>query len=42
MAAAGIERAVQVGWSTGCQVVLETYRHAPERCEALVKTTTPA
>jgi pimeloyl-ACP methyl ester carboxylesterase len=36
MAAAGIERAVQVGWSTGCQVVLESYRHAPERCEALV------
>ena len=33
---AGIERAVQIGWSTGCQVVLEMYRRHPERCSALV------
>ena len=36
MDAAGMERAVQVGWSTGCQVVLEMYRRHPERCAALV------
>jgi len=36
MEAAGMERAVQVGWSTGCQVVLELYRRHPERCTALV------
>ena len=36
MDAAGMERAVQVGWSTGCQVVLEMYRRYPERCAALV------
>lgn len=36
MDAAGIERAVQIGWSTGCQVVLEMYRRYPERCSALV------
>lgn len=36
MAACGIERAVQVGWSTGCQVVLETYRRTPQLCDALV------
>jgi pimeloyl-ACP methyl ester carboxylesterase len=36
MDAAGMERAVQVGWSTGCQVVLELYRRYPERCAALV------
>jgi pimeloyl-ACP methyl ester carboxylesterase len=35
MAAERIERAVQIGWSTGCQVVLEVYRRAPERCLAL-------
>lgn len=33
---AKIERAVQIGWSTGCQVVLELYRRYPERCRALV------
>jgi 3-oxoadipate enol-lactonase/4-carboxymuconolactone decarboxylase len=33
---AGIERAVQIGWSTGCQVVLEMYRRYPERCSGLV------
>jgi pimeloyl-ACP methyl ester carboxylesterase len=36
MDAADMERAVQVGWSTGCQVVLEMYRRHPERCAALV------
>jgi pimeloyl-ACP methyl ester carboxylesterase len=28
--------AVQIGWSTGCQVVLEMYRRYPQRCRALV------
>jgi pimeloyl-ACP methyl ester carboxylesterase len=28
----GVQRAVQVGWSTGTQVVLETYRQFPGRC----------
>lgn len=36
MDAVGIERAVQIGWSTGCQVVLEMYRQFPARCTALV------
>jgi pimeloyl-ACP methyl ester carboxylesterase len=36
MDAVGLKRAVQIGWSTGCQVVLETYRQLPERCAALV------
>jgi pimeloyl-ACP methyl ester carboxylesterase len=31
----GIERALQIGWSTGCQVVLELYRQYPERCSAI-------
>jgi pimeloyl-ACP methyl ester carboxylesterase len=31
----GVERALQIGWSTGCQVVLEMYRQQPERCSAL-------
>jgi pimeloyl-ACP methyl ester carboxylesterase len=35
MDAAGIERAVQVGWSTGCQVVLELYRQYPQRCTGI-------
>lgn len=30
-----IERAAQIGWSTGCQVVLELYRQFPERCSSL-------
>ena len=34
--AAGVERAVHVGWSMGVQVLLELYRIAPERVEALV------
>jgi pimeloyl-ACP methyl ester carboxylesterase len=29
-------RAAQIGWSTGAQVVLETYRQHPELCESLV------
>jgi pimeloyl-ACP methyl ester carboxylesterase len=36
MDAAEMPRAVQIGWSTGCQVVLELYRRHPERCSALV------
>jgi pimeloyl-ACP methyl ester carboxylesterase len=35
MQAERLERAVQLGWSTGCQVVLELYRQAPERCLGL-------
>lgn len=31
----GVQRAVQVGWSTGTQVVLETYRQFPGRCAGL-------
>jgi len=33
--AAGIDAAVQLGWSVGCQIVLETYRQRPDRCRAL-------
>jgi pimeloyl-ACP methyl ester carboxylesterase len=36
MDAAGIDRAVQVGFSVGCQVALETARQLPERVSALV------
>jgi pimeloyl-ACP methyl ester carboxylesterase len=36
MDAAGMPSAVPIGWSTGCQVVLELYRRHPERCRALV------
>lgn len=35
MAAAELDSAVQLGWSTGCQVVLEAYRRAPERFVAM-------
>jgi pimeloyl-ACP methyl ester carboxylesterase len=42
MAACGIEHAVQVGWSTGCQIVLETYRRFPRACDALVLILGPA
>jgi pimeloyl-ACP methyl ester carboxylesterase len=42
MLAAGVERAVQVGWSVGCQVVLELYRQRPTRCQALVLLFGPA
>ncbi len=34
--ALGIARASHVGFSVGCQVVLEMYRQFPERCSALV------
>src|SRR4051794_7936793 len=34
MAASGLEHAVQVGWSTGCQVVLEIQRRTPGLCDA--------
>ena len=33
--AVGAQRALQVGWSTGCQLVLEMYRQFPERCSGL-------
>jgi pimeloyl-ACP methyl ester carboxylesterase len=36
MDAAAMPSAVQIGWSTGSQVVLELYRRHPERCRALV------
>lgn len=36
MDAAGIDSAVHLGWSTGCQVVLELYRRYPSRCSGLV------
>jgi pimeloyl-ACP methyl ester carboxylesterase len=36
MRSAGISTAVQIGWSTGAQVVLETYRQYPELCQGLV------
>lgn len=42
MHAAGVERAVQIGWSVGCQVVLEMYRQRPARCEALALLFGPA
>lgn len=36
MRATGIERAAQIGWSTGSQSVLETYRQMPALCQSLV------
>lgn len=36
MDAAGIERATLLGFSMGCQIVLEAWRHMPQRIEALV------
>jgi pimeloyl-ACP methyl ester carboxylesterase len=36
MDAAGVQRGVHVGWSTGSQVVLEMYRQQPEACDGLV------
>jgi len=35
MDAAGVSSAVQLGWSVGCQIVLELYKQLPERCLAL-------
>jgi pimeloyl-ACP methyl ester carboxylesterase len=35
MDAVEVQRAAQIGWSTGSQVVLETYRQLPERCVSL-------
>jgi pimeloyl-ACP methyl ester carboxylesterase len=40
--ALSIERALHVGWSTGCQVVLEMYRQYPERCAAIALLFGPA
>jgi len=42
MSATGIDRAFQIGWSTGSQVVLETYRQFPELCRGLVMLLGPA
>jgi pimeloyl-ACP methyl ester carboxylesterase len=42
MQEAGVERAVQIGWSVGCQVVLEMYRQRAARCQALVLLFGPA
>jgi pimeloyl-ACP methyl ester carboxylesterase len=36
MDAAGAETAVLVGFSLGCQIVFEAWRHIPERIEAMV------
>lgn len=42
MDAAGVERATQIGWSVGCQVVLEMYRQQAARCDALALLFGPA
>jgi pimeloyl-ACP methyl ester carboxylesterase len=42
MDAAGVASAVQIGWSVGCQIVLELYRQLPERCTALCTLFGPA
>ncbi len=41
MDAAGVERAVLAGFSLGCQVVLEAWRHFPERIEAIIPVLGP-
>lgn len=38
----GIARATHIGWSIGCQIVLEMYRQYPERCQALATLFGPA
>lgn len=42
MDAAGIERATLVGFSMGCQVVYEAWRHLPDRLTGLVPILGPA
>jgi pimeloyl-ACP methyl ester carboxylesterase len=42
MDAAGVRHAVQLGWSTGCQLVLELYRRRPACCVALGALLGPA
>jgi pimeloyl-ACP methyl ester carboxylesterase len=42
MEAAGVERATQIGWSTGCQIVFELHRRYPSRCASLVALLGPA
>jgi pimeloyl-ACP methyl ester carboxylesterase len=37
-----VKRAVHVGWSTGCQLVLEAYRQFPARCARLALLFGPA
>lgn len=36
MDAAGVESAVLLGFSLGCQIIFEAWRHMPERIEAMV------
>jgi pimeloyl-ACP methyl ester carboxylesterase len=38
----GIERAIHVGWSVGCQTVLELYRQYPTRAQAVIMLFGPA
>jgi pimeloyl-ACP methyl ester carboxylesterase len=40
--AVGTQRALHVGWSTGCQLALELYRQRPERCAGLALLFGPA
>ena len=40
--ACGVQRALSVGWSTGCQLVLEMYRQFPARCAGLALLFGPA
>ena len=41
MDAAGVERAVLAGFSFGCQIVLEAWRHFPDRIAGLIPTLGP-
>ncbi|QDG50353.1 alpha/beta hydrolase [Persicimonas caeni] len=36
MDAAGVEKATLIGFSMGCQIILEAWRHAPDRISAIV------
>jgi len=42
MDAAGIATATHIGWSVGCQIVLEFYKQLPQRCQALCTMFGPA
>lgn len=41
MDAAGVERAVLAGFSFGCQIILEAWRHIPDRVEGLIPALGP-
>lgn len=41
MDAAGVERAVLAGFSLGCQIVLEAWRHFPERIDGFIPALGP-